>query len=106
METEKGKLVRWIDDKGFGFIKPESGGAEVFIHISALKTMSRPPVVGDIILYETSLDDKGKLRAINAKIDCNGLMIPDTSKGRLYTVNRGDHDKREKTQTPQIQSGI
>jgi cold shock CspA family protein len=69
METEKGKLVRWIDDKGFGFIKPESGGADIFIHISALKTMSRSPVVGDLIFYETSLDDKGKLRAINAKIE-------------------------------------
>ncbi|MEI8572883.1 calcium-binding protein [Methylomonas sp. LW13] len=69
METERGKLVRWIDDKGFGFIKSESGGTDIFIHISALRTMSRPPVVGDIIFYETSLDDKGKLRAINAKID-------------------------------------
>ncbi|WP_232529354.1 DUF1549 domain-containing protein [Methylomonas koyamae] len=37
---------------------------------------------------------------------CNGLMSPDTSKGRLYTVSRGDHDKREKTQAPQIQSGV
>ena len=69
MEIEKGKLLRWIDEKGFGFIKPESGDADVFIHISALKSMSRPPVVGDIIYYETSLDDKGKLRAINAKIE-------------------------------------
>ena len=37
---------------------------------------------------------------------CNGLMIPDTSKGRLYTVSRGDHDKRENTQAAQIQFGI
>jgi len=69
MEIEKGKLLRWIDEKGFGFIKPDTGGADIFIHISALKSMSRPPVVGDIIYYETSLDDKGKLRAINAKIE-------------------------------------
>lgn len=69
MEIEKGKLFRWIDEKGFGFIKPDKGGADIFIHISALKSMSRPPVVGDIIYYETSLDDKGKLRAINAKIE-------------------------------------
>jgi Cold shock proteins len=69
MDLEKGKLLRWIDNKGFGFIKPEKGGADIFIHISALKSMSRPPVVGDIIHYETHLDDKGKLRAINAKIE-------------------------------------
>lgn len=69
MKIEKGKLLRWIDDKGFGFIKPDTGGADIFIHISALKSMSRPPVVGDIIYYQTSLDDKGKLRAINAKIE-------------------------------------
>lgn len=69
MDIEKGKLLRWIDEKGFGFIKPEKGGADIFIHISALKSMSRPPVVGDIIHYETHLDDKGKLRAINAKIE-------------------------------------
>lgn len=69
MGIEKGKLLRWIDEKGFGFIKREKGGADIFIHISALKSMSRPPVVGDIIHYETSLDDKGKLRAINAKIE-------------------------------------
>ncbi|QFY43574.1 hypothetical protein F6R98_13870 [Candidatus Methylospira mobilis] len=38
---------------------------------------------------------------------CNGLMNPDTSKGRIYTVSRGEHeDKRDKIQAPQIQSGI
>jgi hypothetical protein len=31
---------------------------------------------------------------------CNGLMIPDTSRGRLYTVSRGDNDKREKHKRP------
>jgi len=53
---------------------------------------------------ETSLNVEALL-SDHTKV-CNGLMIPDTSKGRLYTVSRGDHDKREKTQTPQIQSGI
>ncbi|MDX8130377.1 excalibur calcium-binding domain-containing protein [Methylomonas sp. OY6] len=93
METERGKLVRWIDDKGFGFIKPESGGADIFIHISALKAMSRPPIVGDIIFYETSLDDKGKLRAINAKIE--GVA-------QVLTVAPIDRKpKTQKSSTPQ-----
>jgi len=64
-----GKLVRWLDNKGFGFIKPEQGGSDIFIHISALKGMSRKPVVGDIIHYEISTDKSGKTRAVNAKIE-------------------------------------
>jgi cold shock CspA family protein len=51
MVIEKGKLVRWIDDKGFGFIKPESGKNDIFIHISALRGMSRKPVIGDVKVW-------------------------------------------------------
>jgi cold shock CspA family protein len=70
MTIEKGKLVRWIDNKGFGFIKPENGKSDIFIHISALAGMSRSPVIGDFILYEVSSDSNGKLRAVNAIIEC------------------------------------
>jgi cold shock CspA family protein len=52
MMIEKGKLVRWVDDKGFGFIKPQSGEDDIFLHISALKGMSRKPVIGDVIHYQ------------------------------------------------------
>jgi cold shock CspA family protein len=65
----KGKLKRWNDDKGFGFITPENGNDEVFIHISALKNMSRRPVIGDVILYQLHNGNDGKSKAINAKID-------------------------------------
>lgn len=67
--TEKGKLVRWIDDKGFGFLKQDNGRDDIFIHISALSDMSRKPVVGDVIQYQTSIDAKGQVRALNAKIE-------------------------------------
>jgi cold shock CspA family protein len=66
---KQGKLVRWNEDKGFGFIKPDQDSVDIFIHISALRSMSRAPMVGDIIHYETGFDDKGKTRAINAKIE-------------------------------------
>jgi len=69
METNKGKLIRWFDNKGFGFIKPEQGKGDIFIHISALKGMSRKPIVGDVIHYQISVENSGKTRAVNAKIE-------------------------------------
>lgn len=68
MPIEKGTLVRWMDEKGFGFITPENGKNDIFIHISALKS-SRKPIIGDTILYEADIDANGKSRAVNAIIE-------------------------------------
>jgi cold shock CspA family protein len=69
MTNDKGILVRWVEDKGFGFIKPENGANDIFIHISALKGMSRKPIVGDVIHYQISVAESGKTCAINANIE-------------------------------------
>lgn len=72
----KGYLKTWKDDRGFGFIKPESGGQDIFIHISALKGTARRPVKGDTIFYRMMQDANGKYRAGNARIE--GVeIIPD-----------------------------
>ncbi len=71
METDfhKGRLKRWNDDKGFGFIEAENGKREIFIHISTLNRMSRRPAAGDIIHYRIHIENDGKSRAVNAKIE-------------------------------------
>jgi len=71
----KGQLKRWNEDKGFGFINSKTGMPDVFIHISALKEMSRRPVVGDIIYYEIHTDNEGKNRAVNARIEGIRLVL-------------------------------
>ena len=63
-----GKLKRWNDDKGFGFIGSEENKRDIFIHISALKNMSRRPFIGDSIVYQINTDNNGQQRAVNAKI--------------------------------------
>jgi cold shock CspA family protein len=64
----KGQLIKWNDDRGFGFIKPSEGGKEVFLHISAVKTKDRRPTVGDTIFYQLSHGTDGKIRASSASI--------------------------------------
>ncbi|MCF6253844.1 MAG: cold shock domain-containing protein [Thiomicrorhabdus sp.] len=64
-----GKLKRWNEAKGFGFIGTEEGQRDIFIHISDLKGMSRRPLVGDTIHYQVKIQNDGKNRAINARID-------------------------------------
>ena len=71
-----GQLKRWNKDKGFGFISPEKGGGDVFIHISSLRNMSREPIVGDMIFYQIQLDKDGRKRAANARIKGVAIIRP------------------------------
>ena len=64
----QGKLTNWNDDRGFGFIQPDDGSQQVFLHISALKPAARRPHVGDTIFYEPVAQAEGKVRASNASI--------------------------------------
>lgn len=65
----KGKLKNWRDDKGFGFIQSDELNQDTFIHISALKAMSRKPKVGDFIYFEVEKQADGKNKAINCRIE-------------------------------------
>ena len=65
----KGLLKTWKTDKGFGFIKSDTLEHDTFIHISALKHMSRKPKVGDTIYFEVATQPDGKTKAINCRIE-------------------------------------
>lgn len=64
----RGRLIRWNDEKGFGFVESDIEKNGIFLHISALKGIRRRPVVNDVITYELLSENK-KLRAINATIE-------------------------------------
>jgi cold shock CspA family protein len=61
----EGTLTKWNDDRGFGFITPTQGGAEVFVHISAFPRDGRRPAVGEPLTFEIETDIAGKRRAKN-----------------------------------------
>jgi cold shock CspA family protein len=52
----KGQLITWKDDRGFGFIQPDDGSQEVFLHITALKDVNRRPQVGDFVCYQLTIE--------------------------------------------------
>lgn len=83
---ERGILVRWNDEKGFGFIQPEQQGKDVFIHITVLKHMARKPQVGDSILYRTEVQNDGKVKAIKASIE-GVAVLANTSKSPRRNAN-------------------
>lgn len=65
---QKGKLIKWKDKRGFGFIQPADGRQEVFLHISDIEDATRRPQVGDTIYYRLISEEDNKVRASQAFI--------------------------------------
>jgi uncharacterized membrane protein YsdA (DUF1294 family)/cold shock CspA family protein len=63
----RGVVRSWNDDKGFGFITPEQGGAEVFAHISTMRGERRPQI-GDEVMYVLGKDAQGRPRAEHIRL--------------------------------------
>ena len=62
--------VKWFNEtKGYGFIQPDQGGKDVFVHISAVERSGmRGLVEGQKVSYELEADRRtGKESATNLK---------------------------------------
>ena len=63
-------IVKWFNgQKGFGFIQPENGGKDVFVHISAVERAGMTSLSeGQKVSYEVVADRKtGKSSAENLR---------------------------------------
>ena len=60
--------VKWFNStKGYGFIRPESGDKDVFVHITALEKAGLSTLhEGQKISYDIAVN-KGKSSAVNIK---------------------------------------
>lgn len=61
-------IVKWFNaTKGFGFIQPDDGGPDAFVHVSAVERSGLPSIVeGQKIGYDVERDSRsGKLAACN-----------------------------------------
>lgn len=60
-----GKIVKWNEARGFGFIAADTGGPEVFVHISELKGRGGKPHVGERLSFEIAVDGAGRKKAVS-----------------------------------------
>jgi CspA family cold shock protein len=70
MEIEMARgTVKWFNSqKGYGFIQPQSGGKDVFVHISAVERAGLSGLnEGQVVEYE-EVANKGKTSAENLKV--------------------------------------
>jgi cold shock protein len=59
--ANSGTVKFFNTEKGFGFITPDDGGKDVFVHISAVQSSGLPGLQdGQKIRFDTEPDKRGK----------------------------------------------
>ena len=92
---QSGSVVTYFEAKGFGFLRPDDGGRDIFFHVSrlveGLATDLRP---GTRVLYELGMDRTGKMAASSLRIPPPAVL-----NGRGITVIIGRPHKVHRTDT-------
>ena len=57
---QRGRVKWFNENKGYGFIEPEAGGPDQFLHISVWQQsgFANPPQEGEAVLFDTGMDRK------------------------------------------------
>mmetsp|Transcript_8246 Transcript_8246/g.18007 ORF Transcript_8246/g.18007 Transcript_8246/m.18007 type:complete len:115 (-) Transcript_8246:105-449(-) len=91
--SKTGTVKKFFEDKGFGFIAPDDGGEDVFIHIKECVD-TEALYVGDQVSYDTTWDDrKGKFKGSNCSQTSGGGGGGGAPRGGGYGYDKGGMDK-------------
>ncbi|HSI44209.1 MAG TPA: cold shock domain-containing protein [Methylotenera sp.] len=62
---QEGKIIKWFDDKGYGFICPKDSNEQIFAHISAFPKLEKRPEIDEAVTYQIIKDTKKGFQAQN-----------------------------------------
>lgn len=61
-----GTVKFFNSDKGYGFIQPDGGGGDIFVHISAVQAAGMTTLdIDQRLSYDVETDKRGKTSAVN-----------------------------------------
>lgn len=67
--ADTGSVATYFEDKGFGFLRPDNGGRDIFFHISRLSGGQASDLVpGTKVVYELGMDRSGKIAASSVRV--------------------------------------
>jgi len=64
----QGKIAKWNDERGFGFISSSEGSDSVFVHISSFPGGVRRPSVNEVVSYTLAFDSHGRPQANDVRM--------------------------------------
>jgi uncharacterized membrane protein YsdA (DUF1294 family)/cold shock CspA family protein len=64
----EGEIVTWNDERGFGFIAPDQGGQQIFLHVKSMARRSVRPHAGQRVTFAVEPGPGGKKRAAEVMV--------------------------------------
>jgi len=93
-------IVKWFNGrKGYGFIEPEDGGNDVFVHVTALKDSGIKFLnEGDKVSYELT-ENRGRMAAGNLSLD--GESSSDSDEAPSDEVEEAAEEEAAEEEAPE-----